>query len=322
MSFIDIPEKLSTEKYVVKSDFYDIIVKKKITEIYMSGKKKKIIYSLAAVVLVLGILTGWTLWGNTALMVNTYEIKSDKLPEAFDGFRIAQISDLHNAVFGEGNKELIELLQKTEPDIIAITGDMIDGEKTDIGVALAFAEEAMKIAPCYYVAGNHEWKIDNYNELFTGLEKLGVLLLNDGRTEIEKGGEKITVLGVDDPYFHTNTESGTDREPGIVDSELQGLMSEVKGYSILLSHRPELFDIYVKNDIDLVLSGHAHGGQFRLPFMGGVIAPHQGFFPEYDAGLFTEDGTNLIISRGIGNSVIPLRFNNRPEIVVAELVAE
>jgi predicted MPP superfamily phosphohydrolase len=103
---------------------------------------------------------------------------------------------------------------------------------------------------------------------------------------------------------------------------LDNLMHEEDKYSILLSHRPELFHIYVDNNIDLVLSGHAHGGQFRIPFIGGIVAPNQGLFPKYDAGLFGEKETNMIVSRGIGNSIIPFRFNNPPEIIIIELQHE
>ena len=102
-------------------------------------------------------------------------------------------------------------------------------------------------------------------------------------------------------------------------TKLQALKGDKDAYTILLSHRPELFDIYVKSGVDLVLSGHAHGGQFRLPFLGGLVAPNQGLFPEYDSGLYTSGNTNMIVSRGIGNSIIPIRFNNRPEVVLLEL---
>ena len=107
----------------------------------------------------------------------------------------------------------------------------------------------------------------------------------------------------------------------MVSTKLNTLMEQETAYAILLSHRPELFETYAACGVDLVLSGHAHGGQFRLPFIGGLIAPNQGLFPKYDAGLFTDGNTNMIVSRGIGNSIIPIRFNNRPEIVLLELRA-
>ncbi len=190
-------------------------------------KKKKIILTVAATLMLL--LTVWTVWGNTALTVSEFTVVSAKLPLSFSGFRIAQISDLHNAEFGDGNKKLMQMLEKTEPDIIVITGDIVDSNRTDA---------------------------------------------DDG------------------------------------------------AYTVLLSHRPELFDAYVNCSVDLVFSGHAHGGQFRLPFIGGIVAPGQGFFPKYDSGAYTKNGTTMIVSRGIGNSIIPIRFNNRPEIVIVELIRE
>ena len=109
--------------------------------------------------------------------------------------------------------------------------------------------------------------------------------------------------------------------PAMASTKLKNLIDDESGYTILLSHRPELFETYMDGGIDLVFSGHAHGGQFRLPFIGGLVAPNQGMFPKYDAGLYTDGGTSMVVSRGIGNSIIPFRFNNRPEIVLVELNA-
>mgnify|MGYP002521663477 FL=1 len=275
--------------------------------------KKKIICVLAGILLVLIV---WTAWGNTALERNTYTISSRELPDAFDGYRIAQVSDLHNAEFGEGNQRLLKMLREAEPDMIAITGDLIDSRKTNIVVALAFAKEAVKIAPCYYVSGNHEARVSEYQDLKTGLEEAGVTVLDDAQVKIEVSGESITVIGVNDPSFHADYLT-SDAE--VMDRKLSELSSEDAGFTLLLSHRPELFDAYVAHDMDLVLTGHAHGGQFRLPLIGGLIAPNQGLFPKYDAGLYSDGSTNMIVSRGLGNSIIPFRFNNRPEVVLIEL---
>ena len=280
----------------------------------MTGKKKRtIILAIAAVLLALVV---WTVWGNTALELNTYTVGSKELPDAFDGYRIAQVSDLHNAEFGDRNQRLLEMLREAEPDMIAITGDLIDSRKTNIAVALAFAEEAVKFAPCYYVSGNHEARVSEYQDLKTGLEAAGVTVLDDAQVKIEVSGESITVIGVNDPSFHADylTSDAT-----VMDRKLSELSSEDAGFAILLSHRPELFDTYVAHDMDLILTGHAHGGQFRLPLIGGLIAPNQGLFPKYDDGLYSEGNTNMIVSRGLGNSIIPFRFNNRPEVVLIEL---
>lgn len=275
--------------------------------------KKNTRYVLADIFLVLIV---WTVWENTALERNTYTIRSPELPDVFDGYRIAQVSDLHNAEFGDRNQRLLEMLREAEPDMIAITGDLIDSRKTNIAVALAFAEEAVKIAPCYYVSGNHEARVSEYQDLKTSLEAAGVTVLDDARVEIEISGKSITIIGVNDPSFHADYLTS---DAAVMDRKLSELSSEAAGFTILLSQRPELFDTYADHNMNLVLSGHAHGGQFRLPLIGGLIAPNQGLFPKYDAGLYSDGSTNMIVSRGLGNSIIPFRFNNRPEVVLIEL---
>lgn len=277
--------------------------------------KRMIILSLLSVLLLALII--WIAWGNTALELNTYTIHSSSLPESFDGFQIAHVSDLHNAEIGKENRDLLAMLRNAKPDIIAITGDLIDSRDTDIAVALQFVREAVKIAPCYYVTGNHEGRVNEYGELKTGMEAAGVIILEDTQTEITMEGETITLIGVNDPSFQTDYLFG-DSET-VMNAKLSELYTDGDGFTILLSHRPELFDTYTGHSIDLVLSGHAHGGQFRLPFVGGLVAPNQGLFPKYDAGLFTEGNTNMVVSRGIGNSILPFRINNRPEVILIEL---
>ena len=255
--------------------------------------------------LLLALLTLWFLWGNTALEVNTWIIESEEIPSSFDGFRIAQVSDLHNAGFWE---EVVEALAKAEPDIIVLTGDLIDSGKTDVEAALAFAEQAVAIAPCYAVSGNHEaWSGDAWDVLRTGLLREGVVLLEDEAVFLDRDGETVALLGLSDPAF------GSDQ------AALLRELTAGEGYTILLSHRPERMMLYAEADVDLVFSGHAHGGQFRLPFVGGLVAPDQGLLPQYDAGRFRQGDTLMLVSRGIGNSIIPLRVNNRPELIVAEL---
>lgn len=273
---------------------------------------------ISVLVIVLLCFAIWILWGNTALDVNTYTISSSKLPAGFSGFRVAQVSDLHNAEFGEGNENLLTMLRESDPDIIVITGDMVDSYNTDIEIALRFAEKAMEIAPCYYVTGNHEARISEYAELKAGLEAVGVVVLENEQVVLERGGETVTLIGVDDPSFQTDYLFGDSAT--VMSAVLQKLIRN-DTYTILLSHRPELFDTYVASSTDLVFSGHAHGGQFRLPFIGGLVAPNQGLFPEYDSGLYTDGTTNMLVSRGLGNSIIPVRFNNLPEIVIVELIS-
>ena len=285
----------------------------------MSAKKKSSII-LAVVAAILFALIAWIIWGNTALELNTYTVTSSKLPQSFDGYRIAHVSDLHNAEMGKNNEKLLTMLRDADPDMIAITGDLVDSRNTDIEVALQFVREAVKIAPCYYVTGNHEARISEYDELKAGMEAAGVTVLVDAKTEISLEGEAITLIGINDPSYQTDYLFG-DSET-VMNTKLEELHTEQDRFTILLSHRPELFETYVDHDLDLVLSGHAHGGQFRMPFIGGLVAPNQGLFPEYDAGIYTLGNTNMLVSRGIGNSILPFRINNRPEVILIELQAE
>jgi len=209
------------------------------------------------------------------------------------------------------------LLEKAEPDMIALTGDMIDHRKTDIEVTLQFVEQAVEIAPCYYVTGNHEACVPRaeYLELEDGLRSLGVYVLHNEELFLERDGQSISLVGMDDVTFQQNFNGVRYL---MTSDAIRDLFSN-EGFQILLSHRPDFFPQYAGAEVDLVLSGHAHGGQFRLPFIGGLAAPNQGLFPEYDAGLFVEGNTHMMVSRGIGNSIFPVRFNNRPEVVVVEL---
>lgn len=277
-------------------------------------------YMVASIVVFFLLFSGWIWRGNTALEVNEYEMISNRIPEAFSGFRIAQISDLHNAQFGERNEGLLSLLSQADPDIIVITGDLIDSRHTDIEIALEFCESAIEIAPVYYVTGNHEARVTEYEDLKNGLEENGIVILENEKVRLSRDEEYITLMGIQDPSFTTDYLFG-DAE-SVAAATLSELQNESDRYTVLLSHRPELFNVYVDSQIDLVFSGHAHGGQFRLPFIGGLVVPNQGFFPEYDAGLFSKENTTMVVSRGAGNSIIPLRFNNRPEIVVVELICQ
>ena len=283
----------------------------------MTARTRRIIVIVALVCLLLALVV-WIIWSNFALELNSYSIASARLPEAFDGFRIAQVSDLHNAQMGQGNEKLLEMLRAAQPDMIAITGDLIDSRNTNIQVALDFIYEAVKIAPCYYVTGNHEARIAEYPQMREAMEKAGVFVLDDEKIHIKKDGQFITIIGINDPIFIPGYT--TELAEMLVAGQLETLhQPQEDGFTILLSHRPRLFDVYVHSDLDLVLTGHAHGGQFRLPFVGGVYVPSQGWFPEYDAGLFTEGNTNMIVHRGIGNSAFPFRINNPPEVILIEL---
>lgn len=217
----------------------------------------------------------------------------------------------------ENTDLVLHILKDAAPDMIAITGDIIDSRKTNFEVALKFLKKAIQIAPCYYVTGNHEARVSEYEDLKHEMELIGVVILENEQIKLEQDEESITMLGLEDPSFkayYLDYDSST-----WVEERLKEMKSEEEGFRILLSHRPELFSLYETYDMDLVLCGHAHGGQIRLPFIGGILAPNQGFFPKYDAGLYEENNTNMIVSRGIGNSAFPFRVNNAPEVILIEL---
>ena len=254
------------------------------------------------------ILAGYILWGNSAVTVTEIPVTLADLPEAFSGYRIAQISDLHNTQFGEDNELLLDKLAGCRPDIIVLTGDLFDCNRTDVDVAARFAADAARMAPTYYVTGNHEaYALSAYKQLKTALNDAGIHVLENKIATLEQGGQTVSLMGIHDPGFTSVEDSLTELAPQAGDC------------SILLAHRPELVDYYAGAGVDLVFSGHAHGGQFRLPFLGGILAPGQGILPEYDSGLYQVENTQLIVSRGLGNSRFPFRFNNRPEIILAVL---
>lgn len=277
---------------------------------------KKNYRRIIKLLIITGILI-WIIWGNVTIGVTRYTVLSNRIPAIFSGYKIAVISDLHNVQFGKDNCRLISVIEKERPDMIAITGDLIDSDKTNREVAESLVRKLAGIAPIYYVTGNHEsWVGETYQKLERELLDAGVVILHDCVVELTKNGETIQIAGLDDPDYIDRTESVQVITP---EKKLRE-MNLTKDFCILLSHRPEDYSLYVSENIDLVLSGHAHGGQFRLPFAGGVVAPGQGLFPKYDAGAYTENNTTMIVSRGIGNSIIPIRINNRPEVVMVNLI--
>ncbi len=191
----------------------------------MTAKKKKRMIKLSAIVIILSSLTIWIIWSNHALELNSYILTNSKLPEAFNGFRIAQISDLHNAEIGQDNDTLIKMLKRAEPDIIAITGDLIDSNKTDINIALHFAEEAVKIAPCYYITGNYEaWVSENiYKELEDNLTEMGILVLRNERVLLEREEAQLSLIGIDDPDFSERATLGG-IQGAIIETKLKSLL--------------------------------------------------------------------------------------------------
>ena len=270
------------------------------------------------VALAIGILVAfvaWIIWSNRAVQLTKISINGE-----IKGLKIAHISDFHNAKFKNNNEKLLTLISNANPDIIAITGDLIDSRHTNVQNSIDLVSSLVEIAPCYYVPGNHESRIPKeYNELKTALNSLGVTVLEDEKITLEKDGKSYTLLGIRDPMFEIPKDS-LEKSKSVIAKKLTTLTEDGESYKILLSHRPEAFCEYVSADINLALTGHAHGGQAQIPFIGGLIAPNQGFFPKYSEGLHQKKNTSMVISRGLGNSLCPLRFNNRPEVVFVEIV--
>ncbi len=256
---------------------------------------------------------------NNYIKITNIDIVDSKIPSEFKDFTIVHISDLHNKQFGKNQKNIISKINKISPDIIVITGDLISSYSTNLDIAIDFINNAIKVAPIYYVNGNHESRLpEDYNSLKSQMKSAGVNILENSYSSISKENSKINIIGINDPSFDALQLYGyTDQQ--IISKDLEKLTNNSDEYTILLSHRPELFDTYCSYNINLVFAGHAHGGQIRLPFIGGVIAPNQGFFPQYTSGLYQKGNTNMIVSRGLGNSAFPFRINNRPEIVVVKL---
>lgn len=282
----------------------------------MKKKTRRWIAAIAAAA-VLSLL-GWALvWGNTALVTADVLVCSNGIPEAFDAYKIVQISDLHDAQIGENNEKLIAMTAETEPDCIVLTGDFVDSSRFHPERSLSVAEALVKLAPVYYVSGNHEAILpdEDYQALTDGLRALGVCVLEDESAELTRDGQSIRLIGLTDIGFHPGT---LEEKKDALRTALSALLPEDE-FSVTLAHRPELMDVYTECGAPLVLSGHAHGGQIRLPGIGGLIAPGQGLFPKYTEGKYEENGTTLVVSRGIGNSVLPLRVNDRPQIVVVQL---
>lgn len=276
----------------------------------MINRKKKVCIISALI----AIFSIYLVWGTNSISISRYSIENSSIPESFKGFRIVQVSDLHNKEFGKDQRILMKKIEKEKPDIIVVTGDLVDRRKWGTKNAMSFIDRAMEIAPVYYVSGNHEVWSGKYSIVRNKLLEKGVYVLDDDTVEIKNKNSHIFISGIIDTGYE-------DRENYVADI-LSKVSKDIDDntFSILLSHRPEHIKDYSEAGFDLVFSGHAHGGQIRFPFIGGVYAPHQGFMPKYTSGMYQMKNTFMVVSRGLGNSVIPIRFMNRPEITVTELM--
>lgn len=270
------------------------------------GMKKKKLLLVVGVIICTGL---FSYYQNNKLDLSTYTITSQKIAGA--GLKIVQLSDLHSKEFAENQHRLVNKVKAVKPDIITFTGDLIDQKRYDENAALSLMKQLVAIAPTYYVTGNHEYWSGRFQQLEQGLKAADIKILHNQKEELHLNGTRLIIAGVDDPAVSGEEAAVT------IASELEETLAGVteQDFILLLSHRPELFSLYEKHDINLVLSGHAHGGQVRIPFVGGLAAPDQGMLPKYTAGIYEKDGTKMIVNRGLGNSIIPQRLFNTPEIV-------
>ncbi|MFC3418920.1 metallophosphoesterase [Salinicoccus hispanicus] len=244
--------------------------------------------------------------------------ESVRVPEAFDGYKIIQVSDFHNAWFGFRSAKLIREIKKIDGDVIFVTGDVIDRRTPNFKRSMGLVTQLVDILPTYYVTGNHEAHYRKFDKLEQAIDASGMKNISKSNERLNIGHEYIRLIGMEDLWFY-----GTDGDHQVTADFRQDLEHRLENrsdrFTIVLSHRPELFDMYTRFPIDLVFTGHAHGGQIRLPIVKGLYAPHQGVLPQYTEGVYGKDGTSMVVSRGLGNSRFPFRVFNRPEIVVMEL---
>jgi len=264
---------------------------------------------------ILFILLVWMYHENNKVTIKHINIKSQKLPREFNGHKILHISDLHSKIFDIKHKKLIKSIKKEKPDLIVISGDLIDRRIYKEEASIDLLKYIVKIYPTYFVTGNHEVKSDKFDLFEPKLKELGVRVLKSDKVEININGDKINVFGIDD-YSNFKSEKEYIKELKLLANKLDN-----KLFNILLSHRPDKFKTYCYFNFDLIFSGHAHGGQVRLPLIGGIFAPNQGLFPRYTDGVYKSGKSTMIVSRGLGNtSVAPIRIFNKPEVVVVTLV--
>lgn len=255
--------------------------------------------------------------------IANYIIENEKIPKEFDEYVIVQISDLHNKSFGKNNCHLINEIDKINPQVIFITGDIIDGENKNFQVALDLLNNLTKRYRVYHITGNHEQKAlvkkykDLYKEYFKGLDKIPAVYLDNDMIQIKKGTSHINLYGLTIPFKCYKYLFDKDKNISLDENFLQDNLPMINKdeYNILLSHTPFYFDEYEKWGADLTLAGHVHGGIIRLPFIGGLLSPNRHFFPKYDLGKYYKNNSTMIVTKGLDGSKVLVRINCKPEIV-------
>ena len=275
-------------------------------------KKKHTILKLLSLFLIL--LTAALLDSRYRLVTDTFSIMDPDLPEEFDGFRVVQLSDLHEREFGENNARLVAAVAAEEPDLIALTGDFID-DPEDIEITLTLAEQLMELAPVYFISGNHDWASGAMETLRDLLEEIGITVLDNKWELLERDGATIALCGVEDPNGYADSD-----KPNEVVQAVKTAYGD--RYTLMLAHRNYWLETYPDLDVNLILCGHGHGGIVRLPGIGGLFGSNETLFPEYSAGLYEGRTYQMLVSRGLGGGMkIPRLFNN-PELVSITLHTE
>lgn len=283
-------------------------------------KAIKIIFGILAVLVLLCLISIWISYN--WLTVSDFTVTSNKISESF---RMVLISDLHDHRFGSGNEDLVDKIREQSPDLIIVDGDMINSDSENDETAVELVRSLTDVAPVYYSLGNHEYDYieAGHDELQADLEEAGAVVLNYQNVDIEVNGNPIRLGGLYEYGFESSMQSEEENE------QAQAYLEEyvdTDRYLIMCAHRPESFYPWDNADqwgIDLVLSGHLHGGQVIIPGVGGLYSPLDGFFPTYDYGQYKLGDSDMIITRGLGsNKKILPRFNNPPEIAVIDVQPE
>lgn len=288
--------------------------------------KYKRCLGIAILVLVAIIFfTGRSMYSSQcSLQVNQYSVSGGDTQND-EAFTILFLSDLHDHIFGTSNSDLIAEIESQSPDLILLGGDMLNSYSENSTIVCALVEQLSAIAPVYYGLGNHELEyMETHPELLKELEAAGAIVVEKSYIDTEINGESVRIGGFYDYAFNLASEKDEDLDPDRV--EVKHFLEEFEdtdAFKIMISHRPDSFifgDAAETWDIDLVVSGHLHGGQVVLPLLGGVYGGDQGYFPEYVHGMYEKGNINLFVTSGLGTNkkVVP-RFNNRPEIAVIEI---